>query len=255
METMKRALSKESQSFLENLRLYLISNGKDDEEINAIVEELEDHLMEAESRGKTVDDIIGRSPKQYMKQLSDEMVTNKREWFKHILMIIVGFTAFSILTDAINGHISYSIMEIIGSIIICLVSIFSIRKAFQYVSTTNFLSIKKEFTLYTIIGLLPIILFIGLTYLDRLVKTPIFYFSDMGTIMIVVLSIGILIGMSLWAKTWVVFIMLALLIIPDFIIDHIDVQPGIKLVLSTLITFGGITIYLMFNHKKMQKQV
>ena len=45
-------LSKESEEFIANLRLYLMTSGGEDSEIKDIAEELRAHLEEAESRGK-----------------------------------------------------------------------------------------------------------------------------------------------------------------------------------------------------------
>ena len=42
-------LSDKSRKFIDDLRLYLFSSGKNDQEIKEITEELEDHLHEAES--------------------------------------------------------------------------------------------------------------------------------------------------------------------------------------------------------------
>lgn len=43
-------LSKKSQNFIENLRVYLFSSGKQSDEIEQIVNELEIHLAEAEKK-------------------------------------------------------------------------------------------------------------------------------------------------------------------------------------------------------------
>ncbi|USK79770.1 DUF1129 family protein [Peribacillus frigoritolerans] len=249
----KQDLSKKSQSFLENLRLYLFSNGKEEEEINAIVEELEDHLIEAEARGKTVDHIVGESPKQYMKQLSNEMTTNTRNIFKYMLMIIFGALSFLVLTDAVKGQLSYSLFEIIGSVIVSLIFIIAIGSVFKYVAA-NSLSRTKEYALYYLIGLLPIVLFVGLFYLNRLIETPTFHFGSIGTIITVILTLSFLIGVSLWTKTWVVLIILALLVLPDFLFNYIEVNPDTQLILSTIVTFGGIAIYLYVNHKMSNQQ-
>ncbi|MEE3956145.1 DUF1129 family protein [Peribacillus frigoritolerans] len=249
----KQDLSKKSQSFLENLRLYLFCNGKEEEEINAIVEELEDHLIEAEARGKTVDHIVGESPKQYMKQLSNEMTTNTRKIFKYMLMIILGALSFLVLTDAVKGYLSYSLFEIIGSVTVSLIFIIAIGSVFKYVAA-NRLSRAKEYALYYLIGLLPIVLFVGLFYLNRLIETPTFHFGSIGTIITVTLTLSFLIGVSLWTKTWVVLIILALLVLPDFLFNYIDVNPDTQLILSTIVTFGGIAIYLYVNHKLTNQQ-
>lgn len=53
--TNKVKISKEGAEFLENLRVYLFSNGKKWDEIEAIVDELETHLIEAEEKGKPIE--------------------------------------------------------------------------------------------------------------------------------------------------------------------------------------------------------
>ncbi|PRS26203.1 hypothetical protein C6W19_25655 [Bacillus sp. RJGP41] len=55
-------------------------------------------------------------------------------------------------------------------------------------------------------------------------------------------------------KIWVVLIILTLLVLPDFLFNYIDVNPDIQLILSTIITFGGIVIYLYINHKMTNQQ-
>jgi len=57
-------LSKKSQDFLENLRVYLFSSGKQWDEIEDIVNELEIYLFEAEKNGNSIEKIIGNSPKE-----------------------------------------------------------------------------------------------------------------------------------------------------------------------------------------------
>lgn len=111
-------LSKKSQEFIENLNLYLFSSGKNPDEIEDIVSELEVHLFEAEKKGKPIEKIIGKSPKEYMKMVSDEMVIDYRTWFKYICFIVFGSFSFSIFIDLWEGNLSYSILEIIGHIVI-----------------------------------------------------------------------------------------------------------------------------------------
>lgn len=246
-------LSRNSQSFLENLRLYLISSGKEEKEVHSIVEELEDHLMEAEARGKTVDHIVGESPKEYMKQLSNEMNTNWRSLFKVMVIIVLGALSFSILTNAVKGELSYSLLEMIGTVAVSLVLIFSIGIVFKYMAAAN-LSKRKEYGLYYLMGMLPILLFVGLIYLNRLIETPIFTFGRYGTVITVIVTLGFLIGVSFWSKTWVVLIMLALLVLPDYVITFVELKPSTEIVLSSSITFGGIAIYLLVTYRMTKHQ-
>lgn len=246
-------LSRNSQSFLENLRLYLISSGKEEKEVHSIVEELEDHLMEAEARGKTVDHIVGESPKEYMKQLSNEMNTNSRSLFKVMVIIVLGALSFSILTNAVKGKLSYSLLEMIGTVAVSLVLIFSIGSVFKYMAAAN-LSKRKEYGLYYLMGMLPIVLFVGLIYLNRLIETPIFAFGRYGTVITIIVTLGFLIGVSFWSKTWVVLIMLALLVLPDYVLTFVELKPSTEIILSSSITFGGIAIYLLVTYRMTKHQ-
>ncbi len=76
---MEEKLSMKSTKFLEDLKIYLFSSGKKNEEIDDIIRDLADHLYEAESNGKSIEQIIGSSPKEYMQSLSAEMKTDYKD--------------------------------------------------------------------------------------------------------------------------------------------------------------------------------
>lgn len=139
----ERNLSEKSKAFLENLRLYLFSKGKNSAEIEDIIEELEVHLLEAEKSGKPIEKIIGKSPKEYMEMVSDEMAIDYRTWIKYIAFIILGSFSFTIFRDLLKGSLSYSVLEIVGHIAIGIIFIISVFTGFKYISTTN-LSIMKQ---------------------------------------------------------------------------------------------------------------
>ena len=83
-------LSDKSRKFVDDLRLYLFSSGKNDQEIREIAEELEDHLHEAERNGKSIEQIVGASPKEYMVSISSEMNIDYRALAKYIPLIFIG---------------------------------------------------------------------------------------------------------------------------------------------------------------------
>ncbi|BCE14071.1 hypothetical protein RSC3_01427 [Bacillus paralicheniformis] len=66
-------LSKDMQNVLDDMRLYLMSVGKSDKEIEGIMNELTVHALEGEKEGKTVRQIFGDSPKSYVQALSKEL--------------------------------------------------------------------------------------------------------------------------------------------------------------------------------------
>lgn len=101
-------LSKKSEQFLIELRMYLISKGKNDSEINEITEELEVHLLEAEANGKDVSNIIGDSPKQYMKSIGKSMKTDFRQLAVLVPMMLLLLAAYVSFGPAIEGTFSLS---------------------------------------------------------------------------------------------------------------------------------------------------
>ena len=100
-------LSRESEEFIANLRMYLMTSGKNDQEINEISEELRDHLKEAESRGKTVDTVTGGSPETYLQMISSEMKTDFFGLVKLAPMFILLLIAYFITGSAIRGDLSF----------------------------------------------------------------------------------------------------------------------------------------------------
>lgn len=242
-------LSKKSQVFSENLRLYLFSNGKKSDEIEDIVRELEIHLTEAEKHGKPIEKIIGKSPKEYMKMVSNEMMIDYRTWFKFICIIIFGSFLITMFPNLLEGNLSYTILEIIGHIVIATIFIFSIFTGFKYISTVSDSSIGKQIMVLVGIALLPIALFVGLIFLNKAIDTPIIHFSNTVSIIIGLLTALFIIGVSIWAKTWTFIIILTLLTLPDYLLNQMSLQYETKLILSTLITFGGIAFYLWLLSK------
>lgn len=242
-------LSKESRKFLGDLRVYLISSGKNEKETNEIIGELEDHLMEAEKNEKSIEHIIGHSPKIYMEQLSKEMPVDYKSWIKYLPLIILGAFSIIIIGDVFDGALSYSLLEILGSIGISLLFLAVVSITFRYVSV-NQLSTVNELIIFMLVGGIPISLFVGLIFLDRAVASPAISFGITGTIIIAVITIISLIALSYWAKTWVLLIIPAFLSLPDFLLGFTMMGESTRLITGTLITYGGIAGYIFLSNYK-----
>ncbi|KGX87503.1 HAAS domain-containing protein [Pontibacillus litoralis] len=240
---MKRELhlSKKSQNFIENLRVYLFSSGKKQDEIEGIVNELEIHLSEAEQNGKSIQKIIGKSPKEYMEMVSDEMTIDYRTWFKYICLIIFGSFSVKIFSDLLAGNLSYSLLEIIGHIIITVLFITVVFKGFKYISTINQSNVKEGVLIFGI-ALLPLVLFLGLTFLDKVIWTPTVHFDNIGSLIIGGITLLFVIGISVWAKTWILIVITALLTLPEYFLNLTSLQYETQHILSMIISFAGIAV-------------
>lgn len=241
-------LSKKSQEFIENLSLYLFSSGKNPDEIEDIVNQLEVHLFEAEKKGKPIEKIIGKSPKEYMKMVSNEMAIDYQTWFTYICFIVFGSFSFSIFIDLWEGNLSYSILEIIGHIVILAIFTASFVIGTKLISTTN-QSRKVQGLIIGSIAILPFAMYVGLTYLNRIIDTPIIYFGNTGSLTIGVIAAIIIIGISIWAKSWTLIIIMGFLMLPNYLLNLTPLQEETQMIISVIITYGGIGIYLWILSK------
>ena len=135
-----------------------------------------------------------------------------------------------------------------GHIATSLIFIGTVLTGFKYLSTTD-QSSKKQMLIFMGIGTLPIAMFIGFIYLNKAISTPTIHFGDTGSLIIGVIAALFIIGLSIWTKSWAVIIIIALLTLPDYLLKLTTLQYETQLIISTIITFGGIAIYIWLSSK------
>src|SRR5690625_794199 len=92
-------LSKESEKFIGDLRVYLCSSGKNETRRVEIIDQLTVHLHEAEKDGKSSEQVVGSTPEEYMAMVSEEMEIDYKRWSKYAALIIFGSFAIQIFSD------------------------------------------------------------------------------------------------------------------------------------------------------------
>jgi uncharacterized membrane-anchored protein len=250
MNVQPNKLSKRSQDFLDNLRLYLLSSGKKDEEIEDIVSELEDHLIEAEKRGKSTEDIIGQSPKAYMEQLSQEMSVDYMGLIKYVPVLLLGVFAYILLGDSIRGGVKYSLIQVIGYPLVCLMLLVVYMKSFKYTASMK-LSKSANMLFLFLVSCLPLSLFLGVIFLSRMYDSPMLINLDSkGNIAAAVVAVLIFVGISLWSKTWFSIIIPLLLFTPEVLIRMTSLDQEMKMILTATIPFAGLAIYYYISFRK-----
>ncbi|QFT87294.1 hypothetical protein FIU87_01330 [Bacillus sp. THAF10] len=245
-------LSKESRTFIENLRVYLFSSGKKTDEIDEITSELEVHLYEAEKEQKDVTHIIGSSPKEYMEQLSSEMSFDVLGWAKFVPIIILGAFSGIVLKDIIFTGFQYSLLELIGYPIVCIISLFVFMGTFKFIASHS-LSRSKEFLFLSIAGILPMFLFGGLMFLSNIVTTPIILLGYYGNIVVASLAITFLIGISIWSKTLVSIMLSIFYIVPEYLLGMTTLSMETQVIASSILMYAGIGGYLFLVSKKEKR--
>lgn len=250
--TIELSLSKKSKKFLEDLRIYLFSSGKDENEINEVVEELEAHLSEAEANGKSIEKIIGDSPKAYMQSVSKEMPVDYKTWIKYMFLFIFGTFTFLIADDLLEGNVAFSVLESVGSLLITIFSIIMLFVLYKFISSRS-LSNKKMFPLLAVWAILNISLFVALIFLDRVVETPMIEFGFWGSIILGVLVMIFIIGVTIWAKTLILIVVITFTTLPEYFLNMTNLQIEMQLILDMVIMYGGIGLYLLFAFIREKK--
>ncbi|MFZ0447067.1 MAG: hypothetical protein WAM95_21030 [Bacillus sp. (in: firmicutes)] len=247
-------LSDESKKFIDDLRLYLFSSGKNDQEIKEITEELEDHLYEAELSGKSIERIIGASPKEYMMSISTEMKTDYKAWAKYIPLIIIGAMSFSVFGDLQQGTLRYSLLKIIGTLVYSIIFLVGVFTAFRYMASNQVSKIKEFFIL-----LLPIFIstlfFGGILIADSIYHTPIVDFDILGSIIIGILFLCFVVLFSIWTKTAILPVILIALHLPTILLSLTSFNKGTQLIIGFVITYLLIGLYLLYVVKKEKGKI
>lgn len=246
---MKEILSNESKKFLDDLTLYLVSSGKKGQEVTEIVEELQEHLTIAESNGKNIKQIVGNSPEDYIKQLNAEISTSKSSIFQTFMLVILGVISFRFINNLIDGNYTFSILNFCGTVVISALFIILLSIVYKKVATSN-ISRSKEFILYSMVSALPLLLFIGLIFLDRAITPPTIEFSNVTAWCLAGLAALFLIGLSIWAKSFVVIVILIALILPDVTLKFFTINDSIKPIVSIAATILIILGYLKISNPK-----
>lgn len=245
-------LSKNSQKFIENLRVYLFSCGKKTNEIDEITDELEVHLYEAEKEDKSVDHIIGSSPKEYMEQISGEMSFDIRGWAKYVPIIILGAFSGIVLKDIVFGGFQYSLVELIGYPLVCIILILAYMGTFRHIASTNY-SKTKEFLFFGLASLLSMALFLGLMFLPNYIESPIILLGYYGNLIVASMAISFLIGISIWSKTIVSIVLPIFYIVPEYLVGFSGLSESHQLLISSLVMFAGIGVYLFISSKSTKE--
>jgi uncharacterized membrane-anchored protein len=252
-------LSKESEQFLIELRMHLISKGKNDNEINEITEELEDHLLQAEAEGKDVTHIVGESPKEYMKSIGESMKTDYRQLLGLVPLFILLLAAYFSLAPAIEGNftlsggmITIASIGAIAGVMIYAVLLFKVLPGY----------IQSRWSYFLMFGTMLLVTGLGVAVLfwyNSQDFQPVFTATPLQNNLILAACIVIFIVAAIYTKTWFTIIIPLFLslgpIANRFIPEDVNEDPTVILYTVILLAVISATaIFVLIRKKKKQKQ-
>ncbi|WP_226658779.1 DUF1129 family protein [Guptibacillus hwajinpoensis] len=185
-------MRKENEKFIQEMRVYLMTKGVDEDEIDSFLMEAEDHLNEGEKEGKTAADIFGKSPKAYAKELIASMGQSHQDNRKFIARLIAGVFGIFLVSQFIDGNNAFSIIELIGYPISTIIWLIALISALRL---SSFHSGVRRFLIVYGITMIPMLFTVGVTVLHMEYGTDVLFLSQP-----VVITVGGIIILGLIAN-------------------------------------------------------
>ncbi|MDG3043976.1 hypothetical protein OE903_08630 [Bacillus sp. B6(2022)] len=184
-------VTKETRHILLELQLYLISKGKNQDEIDEVMDELTTHAVEAEKDGKT--------GKMYLEEIHGALLMSWRKSFLEIiktgfrLSVLFNWISFyMMLADAISQSLSYSWYALIGYPLIIVANVIMTIVMFR---ASAFQTSRRAFFYFWILGVFQMTALITVKLLDQKLGTPLLVLTSSqrwGVILLLLLCIILL---------------------------------------------------------------
>ena len=236
-------LSTESTRFLEDLKVYLLASGKNEQATNEIVLELEDHLIEAEADGKSVRSITGESPAAYIQSISHEMAFDSKQAFWTIMQVYLGASSFLYLQNLLNGTTTYSILLVGGFLLINAVYLTTLALLFRKDALRD--TARPRLLRYGIHGSVHLLLIVGLLIVNGLIDSPKITLSPSVGWLIGALLIAWILVTAWKTKTWILPIAVFVFFVPQLLLLFVFNLSEITAVLVSYV-LTSITIAVTF---------
>ncbi|HDR7515736.1 DUF1129 domain-containing protein [Bacillus mobilis] len=248
-------ISKEGEKFLIDTKVYLITKGIKEEDVDAFLEDAELHLIEGEKEGKTVKDIFGDSPKEYAEELAKEMEKDKGGSIKSILGMIIGIGGYWLLTNILfqspNHEFTLTNVQLIGYPIVLMITIVGIIFAFKM---SSFKSKIKEFSILYVASLLPILLLVLLMFLNKWYGTPVLQLTTIQSYILAgVILLVLLIGEA-YILGWIGILAVIVPLFIMFVFKGLGEKNPYWGMLEPLLLYGSLYVLMRWSLKNEEKK-
>ncbi|GAB6565188.1 DUF1129 domain-containing protein [Bacillus mobilis] len=248
-------ISKEGEKFLIDTKVYLITKGMKEEDVDAFLEDAELHLIEGEKEGKTVKDIFGDSPKEYAEELAKEMEKDKGGSIKSILAMIIGIGGYWLLTNILfenpNHEFTLTNVQLIGYPIVLMITIVGTIFAFKM---SSFKSKIKEFSIIYVASLLPILLLVLLMFMNKWYGTPVLQLTTMQSYILAgVILLVLLIGEA-YILGWIGILAVIVPLFIMFVFKGLGEKNPYWGMLESLLLYGSLYVLMRWSFKNEEKK-
>ncbi|MEK4580038.1 DUF1129 domain-containing protein [Bacillus sp. FSL R12-0074] len=248
-------VSKEGEKFLIDTKVYLITKGIKEGDVDAFLEDAELHLIEGEKKGKTVSDIFGDSPKAYAEELAKEMEKDKSGSIKTILGMIIGIGGYWLLTnisfESPNHKFTLTNVQLIGYPIVLMITIVCIIFAFKM---SSFKSKIKEFSIIYVAALLPILLLVLLMFMNKWYGTPVLQLTTMQSYILAGIVLLVLLIGEAFILGWIGILAVIVPLLIMFVFKELGKQNPYWRILEPLLLYGSLYVLMRWSLKNEEKK-
>ncbi|MCU5458329.1 DUF1129 domain-containing protein [Bacillus cereus] len=248
-------VSKEGEKFLIDTKVYLITKGIKEEDVDAFLEDAELHLIEGEKEGKTVKDIFGNSPKEYAEELAKEMEKDKGGSIKSILAMIIGIGGYWLLTNILfenpNHEFTLTNVQLIGYPIVLMITIVGIVFAFRM---SSFKSKIKEFGIIYVASLLPILLLVLLMFMNKWYGTPVLQLTTMQSYILAGIVLLVLLISEAYILGWIGILAVIVPLFIMFVFKGLGEKNPYWGMLESLLLYGSLYVLMRWSLKNEEKK-
>ncbi|EJV82223.1 DUF1129 domain-containing protein [Bacillus cereus] len=248
-------VSKEGEKFLIDTKVYLITKGIKEGDVDAFLEDAELHLIEGEKKGKTVSDIFGDSPKAYAEELAKEMEKDKSGSIKTILGMIIGIGGYWLLTNILfespNHEFTLTNVQLIGYPIVLMITIVCIIFAFKL---SSFKSKIKEFSIIYVAALLPILLLVLLMFMNKWYGTPVLQLTTMQSYILAGIVLLVLLIGEAFILGWIGILAVIVPLLIMFVFKELGKQNPYWGILEPLLLYGSLYVLMRWSLKNEEKK-
>ncbi|PFI52117.1 hypothetical protein COI73_02565 [Bacillus cereus] len=248
-------ISKEGEKFLIDTKVYLITKGIKEEDVDAFLEDAEFHLIEGEKEGKTVSDIFGDLPKEYAEELAKEMEKDKGGSIKSILGMIIGIGGYWLLTNILFGSPNHEFtltnVQLIGYPIVLMITIVGTIFAFKM---SSFKSKIKEFSIIYVAALLPILLLVLLMFMNKWYGTPVLQLTTMQSYILAGIVLLVLLIGEAYILGWIGILAVIVPLLIMFVFKELGKQNPYWGMLEPLLLYGSLYVLMRWSMKNEEKK-
>ncbi|HDR8181708.1 TPA: DUF1129 domain-containing protein [Bacillus thuringiensis] len=248
-------ISKEGEKFLIDTKVYLITKGMKEEDVDAFIEDAELHLIEGEKEGKTVRAIFGDSPKEYAEELAKEMEKDKGGSIKTILGMVIGIGGYWLLTNILfespNHEFTLTNVQLIGYPIVLMITIVGTIFAFKM---SSFKSKIKEFSIIYVAALLPILLLVLLMFMNKWYGTPVLQLTTIQSYILAgVILLALLIGEA-YILGWIGILAVIVPLLIMFVFKGLGEKNPYWGMLESLLLYGSLYVLMRWSLKNEERK-